>query len=657
MEAKCPMQYFNFILRQIFRMDVLTKFEDQSVEMMSMYGFDELFKDKDFDMQLLGPSVCKLVPGKAESDSWAVDISIFFPTAKVEDMSKVDKGIFFFRTPNDTEIVTGNASADSFDLIAEPQKTIGLLKLCPAIPELWEGQTWKSPNEEVYLKNIDLLAELDDDYGDISDKVSAKLSSVFAFKCSWPRLAEEWMTRLRSSDFPNAKTVETIIEAGCHVVSLRNGLQMADYLEELDALENPDIVWCYSFASAEKEICRFISSEQRQCYFLFRSTASSVPSNHLLPMVIFKSIFFYSCENIADSTWKSKPGDCYFILLKKLAEGLKNGFIPHYFIPEKNLLECISQNIIRENLKMLTFTRYQPLTSLYFLLDSMNLMSSEVCSFIEEMVQSACYADVRDEQSEQLMQACTSLLGSLITDQKYHNAMLVFNSLMDETALSEDKSVEMLNKQLWHIDMRRKWCFTLYMDIRQKSSFTKHLCYDTPTINITELFGDECIKELPNTIVPECYSIQNGDLYFLKWVSEVLEQCVGSKIQAKCMKYYLKKYSELAGDALVLPAIGVMDATPKMYTKHFKTYESNLEYYLLHTLANLYVTLFNIYYYGGNPEEFRELMPAYEMVANVTDNPSSKRNLYLMWKSLGETKKAGALSKEMSSMGLMLIFK
>ena len=634
----CPVNQLNVILRQAYRMDCIQTFGSDFIDTcfppVEMSGYK---------MDMFGSVVCKLVPCKMKSDSLGHDMSIFFPSAKEDDSVNgyfQEPDFNAFCIPSDSNVISNSASAKSVDLIAQNDaKVIGHLKLVPKAPNKWQGQTVvleRNSREITYLKGFEL------DFG-LLDTMTAKGFSRdspylfrLAFRCVWPTLANDWLKRNRKSGFPDEYTIQTVVSEGCHVISLTPDSTMADIIDDpIDFVTSvDDHTWCYTFAAAEKEICRFVSDEQRKSFLVFKALVNDTFKDISLPPSVVKSIFFYACENIEKPRWKSKPGECLLILLKKLAEGLQSHHIEHYFIEEKNLLANVTGEIIDECFDRIECARRMPVVTLYFLLDQFNILSSEVGCFVEEIIETmkmefkVCSTGHKTSQS--LLPVCTELIQNMIYQDDFQFAWLVFQDVVEEENCDlKTEGVNLIRRLLQDVDVGYIWCFALYIDIKQNTNLTSTVCNGYSSCDhITELLGPECIAELPNTSVPECLSIRNGDLIFIEKVSSILSETISLKLYIKCMKFYLKKYSELAGDSLII-------------SKSSSSMSTTLQ------LQDNYVSLFNLCHRNGIPEEFLELMPIYTKIVEKLRTQACVRNLVNMWKILGESKKAEDVRQKM----------
>ena len=178
--------------------------------------------------------------------------------------------------------------------------------------------------------------------------------NVLSIPCNeWPREAGRWATRERPSGWPDNDMIESIVGDGCHLVAISHPKS-----------RRPDVEWRYSFSVAERTLARSLSDAQRQCYILLKlivmrqlKPCSVVCSYHL------KTIFLWQCEKIIPSKWSLGPGlaTTFLCLLDELLYCLATHHLPHYFIPENNLLEHVDADFLVDAARSLSHLRRDPL--------------------------------------------------------------------------------------------------------------------------------------------------------------------------------------------------------------------------------------------------------------------------------------------------------
>lgn len=118
-----------------------------------------------------------------------------------------------------------------------------------------------------------------------------------------------------------------------------------------------------SFSLTERYVAHCLSINQKRVYMLLKLLFKScINKTHQgLTTYHLKTTLFRLCERIPQHKWmEQNPTQCLEWLLLDLENYLKDRKLPHYFIPECNLLDhmtllsaaCISRNVqkVRANL-------------------------------------------------------------------------------------------------------------------------------------------------------------------------------------------------------------------------------------------------------------------------------------------------------------------
>ena len=179
--------------------------------------------------------------------------------------------------------------------------------------------------------------------GEFRDKVGTVLSCDYvpAVHLSfWPGQASNWIIRYRV--WPPLDIIQSIVDKGCQIVPRTS--EGGDVHSE----------WRLSFSRPEATLANLRSRRQKQAYyfvkvFFYRNlkcVETSETDGKTLYSYIIKTIMLWACEELhpEDPIWASLENSVQ-ILLFKLLGSLEVGFLSHYFIPEINLLETVSQNV------------------------------------------------------------------------------------------------------------------------------------------------------------------------------------------------------------------------------------------------------------------------------------------------------------------------
>ena len=156
----------------------------------------------------------------------------------------------------------------------------------------------------------------------------------------WPHQAASWITRCRL--WPLQDTIKSIVEKGCQVVPRSS--PGGDVNTE----------WRLSFSRPEAILAQLRTKDQQRDYYFFKMffycylkcVASSEAEGKSLYSYIIKTTMMWACEELSpeDPVWASLENSVQTLLVKLLGS-LQTGFLPHYFLPEINLLERIGQDV------------------------------------------------------------------------------------------------------------------------------------------------------------------------------------------------------------------------------------------------------------------------------------------------------------------------
>ena len=157
----------------------------------------------------------------------------------------------------------------------------------------------------------------------------------------WPQQATDWITRKKRC-WPLHDAIQRIVDRGCQVVPRSS--PGGDSKSE----------WRLSFSIPEVTLAKLRSPDQQRAYYFFKvifyqhlkSIESSEPEKKSLYSYVMKTTMLWFCEEYApsDPIWTSLEVSVQ-MLLARLVDGLQEGFISHYFLPEINLIERVGKDV------------------------------------------------------------------------------------------------------------------------------------------------------------------------------------------------------------------------------------------------------------------------------------------------------------------------
>ncbi|XP_033745222.1 uncharacterized protein LOC117330820 [Pecten maximus] len=161
---------------------------------------------------------------------------------------------------------------------------------------------------------------------------------VHCFQCnSWPKEANEWITRTRLYGWPHQTLIDKTVSNGFHVVPVGDKCSEDTFLQ-----------WRISFAVAERSLVHSFSNIQVKVYTLLKyflkqikeTLKESIGDDDILCSYFLKTILFHAIENSSHTFWQEKNlFDCFWFCFNILIACVRAGFCPHYFIPANNLFQ------------------------------------------------------------------------------------------------------------------------------------------------------------------------------------------------------------------------------------------------------------------------------------------------------------------------------
>ena len=178
----------------------------------------------------------------------------------------------------------------------------------------------------------------------------------------WPlKLAEELQNRANRSEWLSSDFVDSIIKEGCQVVPIPHKKSSC-----------PELEWRLSFSLSEVRIAReLVTDKQRQCYlFLKILRKQTMKQLETLSSYHCKTIFLYSCERLPVSVWEERPGSCLIYMLDCLIECIRKRFFPSYFVPERNMINHLTEEELDYIMAVLRTVRMDVIEPLLSFTDS-----------------------------------------------------------------------------------------------------------------------------------------------------------------------------------------------------------------------------------------------------------------------------------------------
>lgn len=160
--------------------------------------------------------------------------------------------------------------------------------------------------------------------------------------CSnWPNAAKAWLTRESQTGWPSKKLKEEISTKGCFLIPKST--------KKAKSPEVAKILWQFAFPTAETMLGNTLKLTCHQIFdLLMLLREQCVKEASTLSNYMIKTLLFWMSEEIPESEWQPE-GMAQLLIqaLSKLDEYLQAEHFPHYFIPERNLLDDVTDEELK----------------------------------------------------------------------------------------------------------------------------------------------------------------------------------------------------------------------------------------------------------------------------------------------------------------------
>ncbi|XP_078365083.1 uncharacterized protein LOC144649472 [Oculina patagonica] len=231
-------------------------------------------------------------------------------------------------------------------------------------------------------------------------------TGVFKYPVAWPEPAMEWLVRPRPSGWPSPELVQEIFDAGCHLAPVGRGKRIDEPVEMINYCQNPELTeastsstglpvegqrvmdeteWRTSFSLAENKLGESVSAVQRHVLVLLKMI-----KKFYFPDVIstyyVKNLLFWECERKEEDFWKEgNSANCLLFMLDRLVECLKAHHLPHYIMPESNLLQYEDPISLKEAAVIVSEVRSNILPKTFSLLKRLQSLTYQSQTYLQDL--------------------------------------------------------------------------------------------------------------------------------------------------------------------------------------------------------------------------------------------------------------------------------
>ncbi|XP_068760083.1 uncharacterized protein [Montipora capricornis] len=233
-------------------------------------------------------------------------------------------------------------------------------------------------------------------------------TGVFKYPMAWPEPAMEWLVRPRPSGWPSSDLVMEIFDSGCHLAPVGRGKRLNDPVNVVNYCQNPEITlatstvpvacsstegvwtmeeteWRTSFSLAENKLGESVSPVQRHVMVLLK-ILKKVHFPDVISTYYLKNLLFRECESKGEDFWKEdNSGNCLLFMLDRLQECLKAHHLPHYIMPQSNLLMYEDPAKLNEAAKVVDEVRKNILPKTFSILRRLQSLTYQSQTYLQNL--------------------------------------------------------------------------------------------------------------------------------------------------------------------------------------------------------------------------------------------------------------------------------
>jgi hypothetical protein len=343
-------------------------------------------------------------------------------------------------------------------------------------------------------------------------------------------------------------------------------------------------------------------------------------------------------------------------MIEILLESLKERKIPHYFLPENNIIEHLSGGLIYSLAEKVNAVREFPIMSIIFMAESHGVMSTYITDqIIEDLNHYSTQKSIQDAILHTFVPAYIKIISTSLALKKFRQsadaAVSGYKMLQDlfqgkerNNNPYEDMSLFMFiqhamdnSMQLYHV-----WWLCFFIDYYKKTNTLSSFVHFKKISDMMDGFppGDLDDISVPNHVLSYINSQKGQDVEFLLTMCQFLL----SENELQQCAHYLRGLIQIVNKKI---------ANPERFMPECQTRE-RMGYVMQSMITSLYNTLlwllkalFMCYQKQQQTEYFQEYIEQLESVCDILASPSSYKHLAEIWQVLGNRKKMNeAIAKQ-----------
>ena len=343
-------------------------------------------------------------------------------------------------------------------------------------------------------------------------------TGVFKYPMAWPEPAMEWLVRPRPSGWPSSDLVMEIFDSGCHLAPVGRGKRLCDPVNIANYCQNPGITlatstvpvggsntegvwameeteWRTSFSLAENKLGESVSPVQRHVMVLLK-ILKKVYFPDVISTYYLKNLLFRECESKGDDFWKEdNSASCVLFMLDRLQECLEAHLLPHYIMPQSNLLMYEDPVKLNEAAKVVADVRKNILPKTFGILRRLQSLTYQSQTYLQKLG-SHLEGDLLRMQDKNLRMGDHTQVLTAVYSFFVSKCKDVIASLQRITSQEREKTEKLINIGLYCYQsvLARNLCKLWFLK-DDKGNGTKPLDEDRFKVFVKEEVANLCLDE------------------------------------------------------------------------------------------------------------------------------------------------------------------
>lgn len=537
------------------------------------------------------------------------------------------------------DTILENVSDKDVLIIDDSATYPGYIRLRPTNTAYWSGCVEWLSCQEGFLRHLKVNRINDESF----DCLSVEQFQGLEYGV-WPRQAYNWTKREPQSGWPLKEMIREASEKGCLIIRRAHEFS-----------EHPDIEWQFVFNEAEKVLVQSFTDAMMFCFRVFKTLVDHHQTQNLKvkPKTYWQlTAMFYSSERIPHQVWSSNPGGCIMFLISWLYNHIHQKNLPHYFIPENNMIEHVDDQEMKHLETSLEAIRLFPFHSIYFLLESHSFLNLSVIDQIESSIEDYKLLKDKHKVVEMIFVPISFTLARRSVKCNL-NPFYIQALEYIENAFELTINVKKEDDHTSFVDFILRFLSSV-KDGDVKLPFAQLVDKEKKT-NLSQLMLKHKASQMISNILSPEYTGVWGHVYIdvteNKWdslydiiggmfVGEEFEECVEL---LRCSILVLQR--ELNACQVDYSTITDDNVRKQLQSSNMKDAYGNLTY-----LVYFYKYLSMCYDMMNQIELFQEHIHDYEEIVSRIQSPGQYQNLAKIYRQLGNSEKAVELEEKVKSL-------